>query len=139
MHEILEFLVRFCPYLWAEARYRIVDSEMATGFGDTCLIVGSERLRLRFVRDRGQLYLEFQAAQARDDRWHDSDDTWYDIDLVQELLTGTRPASAELDADHAAFLERNLQEIESRFADHRPETEHQLEKLRRARAQKQLG
>lgn len=133
MAEILDFIVRFCSFLWLEARYRIVDSEVTLHFGgDAWLIVASETLRLMFVRDRGQLFLDFQspASPSRD---------WYSVDLVYRLLTGGKRGSAELDEEYAQFIGERLLDIESIFSDKRmPETKKRLAALERLRAKELL-
>src|SRR5687768_16664773 len=61
MTQILAFIVTYMAYLWDGARFRLVDSEVTTANGgDALLIVESITVRLRFVRDRGQLFLDLQ-------------------------------------------------------------------------------
>ncbi len=112
MTEILEFLVRYCAFLWSKGRYRITESEAAASFGgDAYLIVSSDKLRMRFVRDRGQLFLDFQefAAAGKED--------WYSIDLLYRIVMGERRESSILNEEYAAFLREFLDKIESLFAD----------------------
>jgi hypothetical protein len=89
--------------------------------------VASDALRLRFVRDRGQLMLDLQGpgpADAKD---------WYSVDLLRRLLTGQRQESAVLDATCAAFLREHLAEIESLFSTDRADTRSRLKELLRHR------
>jgi hypothetical protein len=131
--EILEYLLKYCPFLLTSPRYRFVDSEVGSSFGDAYIVLESNALRLRFIRDRGQLFLDFQSPSQTGERH------WFSIDVVRRLLTGDQPESAELDADYATFLEGNLEEIESRFAQRLDETLGHLRELERARAKELFG
>lgn len=136
MNEILAFLIKYCSYLWAQGRYRFVDSGAAASFGgDAYVTIESDSLRMRFVRDRGQIFLDFQECGAA------PKDVWYSIDLVRRLLTGQRSESAELDEDYAQFLKDTLPEIERMFADESNifETKRQLQNLKRIRAKELFG
>lgn len=134
MAEILDFIVRSCSFLWLAARYRVVDSEVTLNFGgDAWLIVASQTLRLMFVRDRGQLFLDFQspASPGRD---------WYSVDLVYRLLSGDKRDAAELDEEYARFIGERLLDIESVFSGKRmPETTKRLVSLERVRAKEMFG
>jgi hypothetical protein len=135
VHEILKFLVDHCSFLWTDGRYRIVDSDVSTSFGgDAFLIVTSDALRLRFVRDRGQLFLDVQdvGSAGRDD--------WYSLDLLWRLIKGERRNSAVLDEEYARFLRESLPSVESHFvSEHLPETTRTLHELKRARARELFG
>ncbi|GLI28280.1 hypothetical protein ARHIZOSPH14_25220 [Agromyces rhizosphaerae] len=110
MNRILAFIVEHMSFLWQGARFRIVSSMVSTSNGgDAVLLAESDGVRLRFVCDRGQLFLDLQPASARTDEW-------YSIDLLRRMYTGQREASAVLDASYAAFLEEHLDELEQRFA-----------------------
>jgi len=133
MTEILDYLARFCSFLWAGSRYRIVDSAVSPSFGgDAWVTVASDELRLRFVRDRGQLMLDVQGpADGKD---------WYSIDLLRRLITGERQDSALLDAGYAAFLREHLARIESLFfPEEAAETRSRLRELKRKRAKELFG
>jgi hypothetical protein len=134
MPDILDFIVRFCSFLWLEARYRIVDSDVTLSFGgDAWLIVASDSLQLTFVRDRGQLFLDFQGPTS-------ASSEWYSVDVVYRLLTGDKRDSAELDEVYARFVSERLLDIESSFsAGHMPETKKRLVALERLRAKEMFG
>jgi hypothetical protein len=132
---ILAFIAAHLGFLWDGARYRITGSEVSTSNGgDALLLVESDELRLRFVRDRGQLFLDFQPSFSSPDR------EWFSIDLVRRLQTGHREESAELDGGYASFLQEHLQEIEHQFgADEWPATSASLKKLKAKRAKELFG
>ena len=130
MTEILRFLVEHLAFLYAPDRFRFVDSRTSTSFGgDAFLVLASDVLRIRLVRDRGQLFMDFQATAERDDR------DWYSIDVVRRLLTGERQDTAELSPEYARFLEEHLDEIEKRFSEEElANTRKALKELERIRA-----
>ena len=135
MTQILQFLVAHCSFLWAGARFRIVDSLVATSQGgDAWLLVASDDVRLRFVRDRGQLFLDVQGT-AQDD------DAWFSLDLLWRLILHEPRDSAELDGDYAAFLQAHLAGIEGLFSDRAawPTTRRELQRLKRVRAREMFG
>jgi hypothetical protein len=130
MKEILEVLVRWFDFLWVDGRYRITGSVVSTSSGgDGDLEVASDALRLRFVRERGHVFLDFQVP------WSPDKGEWYPVDLVRRLITGERQRSSELDEGYASFVRDSLPEIEARFATEEAfqETFAELKKLRRAR------
>lgn len=132
---ILAFIAAHMGFLWEGARYRIIGSELATSNGgDALLLVESEKLRLRFVRDRGQLFLDFQPS------FSPPDGEWFSVDLVRRLETGRREETAELDAGYASFVQENLPEIEHQFdADEWAATAASLKKLKAKRAKELFG
>lgn len=135
MTQILLFIANHMGFLWAGGRFRIVDSEVTTSFGgDAFLIVESQQLRLRFVSDRAQLFLDLQPPNP------DKPDDWYSIDLVRRLFLGQREESAVLDAAFANFLRENLQAVEERFSvENWSTTRDQLRKLKVKRAKEMFG
>lgn len=132
---ILAFIAAHMGFLWDGARYRITGSEVATSNGgDALLLVECEELRLRFVRDRGQLFLDFQPS------FSSPDGEWFSIDLVRRLHTGQREETAELDEGYASFVHEHLQAIEHQFgAEEWPATLASLKKLKAKRAKELFG
>lgn len=132
---ILAFIAAHMGFLWDGARYRITASEVATSNGgDALLLVESEKLRLRFVRDRGQLFLDLQPF------FSSPDGEWFSIDLVRRLKTGRPEETAELDEGYAAFVREHLQEIEHQFSEEEwAGTSARLKKLKVKRAKELFG
>jgi hypothetical protein len=136
MQDLLEHLVRYWSFLWVSARYRITDSRTSTQFGgDAYLVVASDALRLRFVRDRGQLFLDLQPP------WAGKTAEWYSVDLVYRLVTSRRRESAELDEDYVALVRDRLAEIESLFSNKESfeATKVELDKLKKTRTKEMFG
>jgi hypothetical protein len=130
MTAILEFLVAHLAFLYAPGRYRFVDSGSVESFGNAYLDLESDTMRLRMIHDRSQLFLDFAPLDGND---------WFSLDVVRRLLTGERQESSELSPDYAAFLEREIGEIERRFRDERDETVRALKELERVRAKELFG
>jgi hypothetical protein len=136
MQVLLHHLVKYWSFLWASARYRIVDSMVSTSFGgDAFLVIASDELRLRFVRDKGQLFLEVQPP------WAGKTAEWYSVDLVYRLIIGQRQESAELSEEYVAFMQARLPEIESSFSSKESfkATKAKLDELKRLRAKEMFG
>jgi hypothetical protein len=135
MTKILEFIASYMGYLWKGARFQIVGSRVDTSFGtNAVLLVESERLRLRFVSDRDQLFLDLQPADTA------SRKEWFSIDIVRRMLRGQRETSAVLDSSYAEFLRDNLDEIEARFsAEHWQTTREEMRKLEVRRSKELFG
>ena len=68
-----------------------------------------------------------------------SERDWFSADVVRRLPTRERLAPAELDTDGAAFVERNLADIEARFEERLDETVRELRRLERTRAKELFG
>ncbi len=132
---ILAFIAAHMGFLWDGARYRITGSEVTTSNGgDALLLVESEELRLRFVRDRGQLFLDLQPS------FLSPDGEWFSVDLVRRLKTGQREETAELDQGYASFVQEHLVEIEQQFGSEEwPATSSSLKKLKARRAKELFG
>lgn len=135
MTQILSFIAAYMGYLWQGARFTIVGSEVTTSNGgDALLLVASDRVRLRFVRDRTQLMLDLQPTDVP------KPDEWYSVDLVRRLCRGERETSGLLDESYADFLEENLGDIEHRFAPEQwPHTRAELKRLKVERAREMFG
>jgi hypothetical protein len=134
VNQILGFLVHYMAYLWTNARFRIVSGEASESVGDAILVVESAVLRLTFVNDRGDLFLDLAPTCVGDGK------EGVGFDLVQRMLLGERQKSGILDESFAWFLDRYLDEIESRFsAENWPATREELKKLQAIRSKEMWG
>ncbi|OWU65928.1 MAG: hypothetical protein CBB60_002165 [Armatimonadetes bacterium Cent15-Ar3] len=135
MDEILEFLLRHCSFLYKDLGCRFVDSQCSKSFGgDALLILASDKVRFRFVRDRGQLFADFQGPTAG------TDDEWFSIDIVRKHLTGESEYHSEMNPENIAFLKERFSEIEGLFQPSSlTATRKQLHKLEAERAKRLFG
>ena len=134
MKRIFSFIATYMACLWDGGWFQITSSESSTSNGgDAYLVVESSVLRLRFVCDRQQLFLDFQPA------WADGT-KWYSNDLVRRMFTGERERSAVLDESYAEFVCSKLAEIETRFAPSNwDETQAALKTVQRKRDKERFG
>jgi hypothetical protein len=134
MKQIFSFIAAYLACLWEGGWFQISASESATtNGGDGYLVVESAVLRMRFVCDRQQLFLDFQPA------WADGK-KWYSNDLVRRMFTGEREKSAVLDESYARFVCDQLLEIEKRFEKSNwDETEAALKAVQRKRDKERFG
>ena len=131
MEEILQYLKKHCSFLYAPNQFRFVDSESSESFGNALLVLEHEDLRLKFVKDRGQLFLDFQPTSSKRKK------DWFSIDIVKQLVTGNIEPSAEMDGEKAKFLKNNLDEIKRLFSpDNLEDTIKKLRDLERQRAKR---
>jgi len=131
MEEILRYLMKHCSFLYSPNRFRFVDSGSSESFGNAFLVLEHKEMRLQFVKDRGQIFLDFQPTSIK----HKGD--WFSIDIVKQLVTGKIEASAEMDSEKVEFLKNNLDEIEPLFSTANMEgTIKKLKELERARAKR---
>lgn len=131
MEDILQYLMKHCSFLYSPNRFRFVDSGSSESFGNAFLVLEHEDLRLRFVKDRGQIFLDFQPTSKK------QKGEWFSIDIVKQMVTGEIEPSAEMDSKKAKFLKTNLDEIEQLFSTVNMEsTIKKLKELERARAKR---
>jgi len=132
MNELLSYLIAHFSFLYNDHGARFVDSQVDGPHAS--LVLEMNDLRLRFVRDRSQLFLDFQS------RHRPSDDDWFSFDIVRQLITNEIVDSAELDESKVEFVERNLAEIANAFSElKRQETEKTLHKYEHGRAARLFG
>ena len=131
IEEILQYLMKHCSFLYKLNRFRFVDSGSSESFGNAFLILEHEDLRLQFVRDRGQIFLDFQPTRKK----HKSN--WFSIDIIKRMVTGKIETSAEMDSEKVEFLKTNLDKIEQLFSTANMEsTIEKLRELERTRAKR---
>lgn len=132
MSELLLFLVEHFSFLYNEHDARFVESRVQ---GSNVLIVLEvDGLRLRFVRERGQLFLDFQSLQDS------SRDDWFSLDIVYRFITGKVVDSAELDCEKIEFIKRHFKEIADAFSStDRAATEKAMHAFEDERARRLFG
>jgi hypothetical protein len=134
MEEILQYLMKNCSFLYSPNQFRFVDSDSSESFGNAFMVLEHKDLRLKFIKDRGQLFLDFQPTSST--RKLD----WFSIDIVMQLVTGNIEPSSQMDAAKAKFLKSNLDEIQRRFSKANLEgTLKKLRELERQRAKRLFG
>jgi hypothetical protein len=131
MEEILQYLKKHCSFLYSPYKFQIVESQSSESFGNALVILEDEDLSLQFVKDRDQLFLDFQPTSKKHKK------EWFSIDIVKQLITGNIEPSAEMDSEKIEFLKTHLDEIKRLFARNILEnTIRKLKELERARAKR---
>ena len=132
MEEILQYIKKHCSFLYSPHKFQIVESESSESFGNALIILEDEEMRLQFVRDRGQVFLDFQPTSYNKE--------WFSIDIVKQLVTGKIEPSAEIDSEKVEFLKNHLDEIKDLFSQKNlTSTIKKLKDLERARAKRLFG
>lgn len=132
MNELLTYVVAHLSFLYNEYGARFVDSK-AHG-ADAMLILEAEGLRIRLVRDRGQIFFDVQSDETR------SELRWYSFDLIRHLLTGKIVDDSVMDDVKPQLIRDRFPEIVDAFSpNRRRETEKTLEEYKRARAKRMFG
>ncbi len=135
MDEILLFLLNSASFLYKELGFRFADSRYSTSFGgDSWLVLNNEKIRLRIVRDRSQLFCDVQSIEPM------PKSKWFSIDVVRHHLTGECECPSELNAGNVAFLRNRIHDIEKLFAkSNLPLTCRKLHELEAERAKNLFG
>lgn len=134
MDELLRFMASNLMFLFESGRYRIVDSRARGTSEDALVVLESESLRLRLVRDRAEMHLDLQPNPPIDDEW-------IGMGVARRWLIDDRPGFDHLDELAVAFLREHLEDIESRFATgaERETTFDKLLSVREERADELFG
>lgn len=103
MDEILLFIVKYCSALYNKLGFRFVKSEVTDSFGGNCyLILESEFMMLHFVKDRGQLFLDFESKLLGKKR------ELFSLDVVRQDITKEKELKSLLDEENGCFLLSNF-------------------------------
>lgn len=137
MDEILKFLLTRYSFLYNKYKFKFIDSEVSESFGNAYLTLTSGGINICFVRDKGQIFLEFQSKFVKNPK---SPYSWYSIDLIKQLITHETECSSLMDENNAKFLENNIETIFKLFSTSRlKETLKELNKLAKIRSEKLFG
>lgn len=127
-----EEMLERVPWLLEELGFRIVDERYdPQSFGNSLVTLESDSLRVRFVRDRGQVFADV-ASPSDPDRW------WQLVYVCQLILGEFVQPGFELD-DVAAFLRDNLAAVQERLGPRYSETKREVRRLQEERARRLLG
>ncbi len=132
MNQLLELLIAHFSFLYDEYECRFVDSQV---YGpNAVLVLESEHLRLRFVRDRGQIFADFQHKRRK------LSNRWYSFGVVRQLITGDVGGSEEIDSEKAGYIRENFLKIKDAFSPERlAGTERDLTNFEHERGERLFG
>jgi hypothetical protein len=130
MDKFHQHLKKYCPFLYSSNEFRLVETHSSKSFGNALLIFEYGNIRLKFVSDRDQIFLDFQPVKPKKNEW-------FSIDIVKQMITGEVENSAEVNSKNAEFLKTNLRNIEHLFSkSNKKGTFKELKKLERERAKR---
>jgi hypothetical protein len=132
MNELLTYLVSHFSFLYNDYGARFVDSQVRGPHASLVLEAGE--LRIRLVRDRSQLFIDFQSRENR------SENDWTSFDIIRQFLTGEVADSAVMDDAKAEFIRDQFSAILDAFSSpKRKETDEKLHEYEHARAVRLFG
>lgn len=137
MDKIIELLLHSASFLYNEYSCRFVDSQVSKSFGgDAVLVLATEKLRLRLISDRSQLFCDFTDTSSD----LGAKCKWFSIGVVRKYLTCETEFFDELDVGNISFLQREFHNIEDMFyKSSLLETQKELHKLEVERAKRLFG
>jgi hypothetical protein len=95
------------------------------------VILEKENLLIRVVKDRDQIFIDFQSLSKKGKL------NWFSIDIVKQMITGKIEPSAEMNPRNIEFLKNNLDKIKQIFSkENTSETIKKLKKLESDRAKR---
>ena len=131
MEEFIQYVKKHFSYLFSPYSFRIIESQSSESFGNALIILEYEDLLLKIVKDRDQIFLDFQPASKKGKL------NWFSIDIVKQMITGKIEPSAEMNPKNTEFLKNNLDKITQIFSkESTPNTIQELKKLERERAKR---
>jgi len=132
MDDILKFLIKYCSALYKEFGFCFTASEVSKSFGDAGLILTNNEVGAKFLRDRGDLFLDFQNRQDCK--------RWFSLDVIKPAITGEHSFHGKLTDQNGVFLERNMKAIVDLFSNAKYETTRELLiKLEREKGKKMFS
>ena len=115
-----------------EANMTVTARAKSPYFGDVALTLRSDELELRLVSDQGLCSADIRPSWTKAD--------WFDLSLLQMLLTGKDMLDGAGIESQAGFLHKKLVEVRSALAENRwSVTRRQLQGLERRRAARRFG
>ena len=110
MEEFIQYVKKHFSFLFSPYQFRIIESQSSESFGNALVILEYEDLLLKIVKDRDQIFLDFQPASKK------SKLNWFSIDIVKQMITGKIEPSAEMNSRNVEFLKDNLDQIKQLFS-----------------------
>ena len=106
MTELLKYIISYCTDLYEKFGFKIVDSVATSSFGGNGMVIlESDEIKLKFIRDREQMFLDFLS------KYDTKKNNWYSLDLIRQLLTNEQKCHSLLNKDNGHFLKNNIARI----------------------------
>jgi hypothetical protein len=115
-----------------DADLTVTSRDISPSFGDVALTLSGGDIDVRLTSDRGTYSAEIRPSLAGAE--------WFDLPLLQMLLTRTDTLDGVPIESQAGFLHENIAEVRSALASDRwPATRQQLQDLELRRVAKRFG
>lgn len=115
-----------------EAGMTVVTREKSPNFGDVAVTYSSDEIGIRLVADRDRYFAEIRPSRGEME--------WFDLSLLQMLLTGTDTLDGATIESQVYFLREHLTEVKTALGQERwPVTRRQLQALERRRSARRFG
>ncbi len=125
---VLDEIRPWFSFLSKDYGFYQVEAYNSASFGDSLAVLASDNFRIRFIRDRGQIFIDIGSVVKPDE--------WFDLSLVKALIEGNLADGAEAIQDLAVFLRNNYSAVKDLFEEKKfIETEKALRELEKLRAQ----
>jgi hypothetical protein len=116
-------------FLFKEYGFQLIEFEKSESFGDVLVTIESKDFRLRFVRDRGQTFIDICPFIGFQE--------WFDLNIVRMLIQGIDDTKSDEIIKLQNFLKQNYSKIKELFGqENYLKTKEQLEKVQNELARK---
>ena len=131
MEEFTQYVKKNFSFLFSPYQFQLIESQSSESFGNALVILKHEDLLIKIVKDRDQIFLDFQPVSKKGKL------NWFSIDIVKQMITGKIEPSSEMNPKNTEFLKNNLNKIAEIFSkESTPDTIQELKKLERERAKR---
>ncbi len=125
---VLEEVKPLFSFLFENHGFSLLEAYDSPSFGDSLVVLTSIDFRIRFIRDKGQIFIDIGPTSKTD--------KWYDLDLVKTIVDGNLGEQAPELEDFAVFLENNYITVKGLLVDEKfEEMERAIKQLQDFRAQ----
>lgn len=98
---LMQFLCKNCGFI-------LTEQSISSSFEDVIVVLQTNQIQIRFVRDRGNWFIEINGEEQTNE--------WYDISILKEYLTKKNDDSTLVLDEQIKFLKDNLNEIKQIFS-----------------------
>ncbi|QAA81948.1 hypothetical protein EI546_09530 [Aequorivita sp. H23M31] len=135
MNDILKYLIDYCAFLYNEYEFKFIDSYSSKEFnGQGLLILKNDILNLKFINDRGQLFLDFKG------NYHSNENDWFSFDLIKQMLSPSDIGDSIMNKEKSYWLKENMGPILHLFSvENSLKTINKLKGLEGERANRMFG
>jgi len=129
MDELLKYITKYCSFLYGEFGFKILSSSSSESFGNAAIELGVGDFNLQFIRDKGQIFLDFKSNYINEKY------PWYSMDIIRQAILGEKEYKGLMDRENAEFLHKNFPAIVNMFKpDSAAATVRQLKALEKIRS-----